>query len=100
MTSKPWPKPAKRPKRDPRRLWAAERAAWLLAHPTCQAGEYGLVHECSGGIQVHHIQARKMGGSRRTDLLKATLCGNAHAHVESYRAEARALGLLVRRGTP
>ena len=94
------PKPPAKKKRDPRREWAAERAAWLAQHPTCQGREYGLLHECGGSIQAHHVQPRMMGGSRRRDLLKATLCETAHAHVESNRDEARDLGLLVRRGTP
>jgi hypothetical protein len=91
------PKPTKRPKRNPCRLWAAERAAWLLDHPNCQAGEYGLLTACSGGIQVHHRTPRGAGGSRET-LPLASLCLVHHAHVEANREEARTLGLLVRRG--
>lgn len=93
------PKPTKKPKRNPRATWAQERLAWLLAHPTCQAMEYGLLTACSGGIQVHHRTPRGSGGSRES-LPLATLCLGHHAWVESYREEARDIGLLVRRGAP
>ena len=87
------PKPARKPKRNPRRVWAVQRAAWLAEHPLCQMADGA----CSGGIQVHHVEPRGMGGSRRTDLALATCCQFHHAWIESNRTRAKELGLLVRR---
>lgn len=89
------PKPVRKPKRNPRRVWAVQRAAWLAEHPTCQMAEYAVdAGPCVGGLQVHHVQPRGMGGSRRTDLALATLCLGHHGWVEGNRAAARSLGLL------
>lgn len=92
------PKPMKKPKRNPRALWAVERSAWLELHPTCQAGEYGLPTACGGPLQVHHRTPRGSGGSRES-LPLATLCLTHHVWIEANREDARTLGLLVRRGT-
>lgn len=90
------PKPEKKPKRNPRAEWRATRDAWLATHPTCEMPEPVPVAH-GGGIQVHHVEPRGMGGSRRTDLTLATLCQSHHAYVEANREWARLVGMLTRK---
>ena len=55
----------------------------------------------SGPFSVHHRRPRGMGGTKRRDTAAGliVLCGTGttgcHGWVESHRAEARDLGLLV-----
>lgn len=56
---------------------------------------------CAGpGQHIHHRQPRKMGGTTRQHINRASnlllLCVQCHAHVEAHRADAYRLGLLVK----
>lgn len=91
------PKPARKPKRNPLADWRKEKAAWLGAHPSCEVRFYPASGPCSGPVQVHHIQPRGSGGSRRTDLLLVTACMGHHQKIESERVWAKSVGLLRKR---
>lgn len=79
-------------------VWAAEKAAHLLIEPMCQHRGRGVpIANCSGPLDVHHVQPRGMGGRRGEAGPKVTLCRAAHDWVETHRAAARELGLLIRR---
>lgn len=67
----------------------------------CQASAYGLSFSCSGGPEVHHRMPRGMGGTTNPAIHDldnlVLLCQGHHQWVESNRAMAYDLGLLVRR---
>ncbi len=83
--------------RAERLRWQADRDAHLAVEPTCQAPRYGLPQPCWGVTTVHHVRVRGMGGRRGNTGPLVTLCAGHHRYVEDNRAEARGLGLLVRR---
>lgn len=89
------PKPPKKPKRDPRAEWREEKAEWLAANPTCQVRFYPDSGPCGGPVQVHHVEARSAGGSRRKDLKKITACMAHHQKIERERMWAKQHGLLI-----
>ena len=78
------------------RDWQAERDAHLAAHPRCERPQLGG-WACYGPLQAHHTRARGMGGTRGETGELVTLCLAHHSYAESHRAEAKRLGLLVRR---
>ena len=79
-------------------VWAAEKAAHLAGEPTCQHKARGVpLEECWGPLDVHHIEPRGAGGRRGEAGPKVTLCRAAHDWVETHRAIAKTLGLLLRR---
>lgn len=86
-------KPLRREAMDPDlRAAALKRDNW-----TCRLK--GLApHDCWGELHVHHIRLRSQGGGDELGNL-ATLCPDAHDWVHNReRAQAEALGLIVRAG--
>ena len=81
--------------------WPDARDAALRRDRTCQAAVHGLDTRCVGGLTVHHIIPRGMGGTRDPNVHDLdrliTLCVGHHEWVERNRAAARGLGLLKRR---
>lgn len=66
---------------------------------TCQARRFGLVHRCSGRLEIHHLRNRGMGGGGQQvhDLANLlTVCSWANHWVAEHPAEAEPLGLYVR----
>lgn len=74
--------------------WETAKAAHLAKHPTCEGRERGVDHECYGRIDVHHAIPRGSGGGKDYGVY-VTLCRRAHDWVETHRAEAKELGLLI-----
>ena len=63
---------------------------------TCQLR--AVAHGCRGKLHVHHIRLRSQGGWDTMENL-VTLCPDAHDWVHNRdRAQAEALGLIVRAG--
>lgn len=59
-----------------------------------------FVDDCNGRAeQMHHRRARGMGGSRKKDTNSPAnllyICAPCHIAIESFRAVARARGLLI-----
>lgn len=65
----------------------------------CRAGAFALPTPCdmapTGRLEVHHRLPRGRGGSNERENL-VTLCPGHHRWVETNRAAAYDLGLLVR----
>lgn len=75
--------------------WHERRDAHLAENPTCVLTQLSA---CFGRLDVHHIEPRGMGGSRKDSSPLATLCRKHHNHVEANREWARGCGLLIRKG--
>lgn len=80
-----------------RKEWAETRDRHLTANPRCEGPSRGLQGSCMGGLQAHHVIPRSAGGTRNEHGPLVSLCLAHHEHLERNRAEAKALGLLMRR---
>lgn len=86
--------PIKRSKPDPAWLEAREEALCRAEYwPECS--QRGLIHECWGGLETHHILPRSHGGTHDLENL-VVLCSLGHRYVHEHPAEAYELGLLRR----
>ncbi|MCK9496520.1 MAG: hypothetical protein M0R75_13630 [Dehalococcoidia bacterium] len=75
--------------------WDAAKVAHLALEPGCRGPRLCLPGRCWGRLDVHHVIPRGMGGGKDYGVY-ATLCRAHHDWTETHRAEARALGLLMR----